>query len=160
MQGPDRDLKLPFVEEFGLRRLARLVAEDPAVKHEVSDLTASLKQALAQLNRKPAAIPFTDPSTGKSATLHAGKFALQLLVDLHMKDGRRVGLLPALVSTVSRGDYSLLAALLTGLHQGFGNSSMMQFPMTCSDGASVERDRKSTRLNSSHIQKSRMPSSA
>lgn len=72
-------------------------------------------------------------------TLRAGKFALQLLVEIRIKDGRSVPVLPALVATVAGGDYSLLAPLVANLHQGFSNLSIMQFPMTCSDGASAER---------------------
>lgn len=139
VQGPDQDLKLPMVGEFGLRRLARLVADDPAVKGEVPDLTSALLQALARLERQPADVLFTEPGTGKALTLRAGKFALQLLVDKQMKNGRSVPLLPALISTASRGDYSLLGAMMQRLHEGFGNMSLMQFPMTCSDGASTER---------------------
>ena len=139
VQGPDQGLKLPFTAEFGLRKLALLAAEDPAVQHEVPDLIVSLKQALARLEGQPAAIPFTEPATGKAGILRAGKFALQLLVDLQIKDGRKVPLLPALVWTAGRGDYSLLAPLLTGLHTSLRNPSLMQFPMTCSDGASAWR---------------------
>ena len=139
VQGPDQDLKLPNVAEFGLKRLAGLVAEDPAVHGEVPDLLSALQQALARLERQPAEVPFSDAATGKTTALRAGKFALQLLVDLKMKDGRSVPLLPALIATASRGDYELLGVMMKRLHEGFGNISLMQFPMTCSDGASTER---------------------
>jgi pimeloyl-ACP methyl ester carboxylesterase len=139
VQGPDDDVKLPVLTEFGLRRLSRLVAEDSEVNHDVPDLTGSLKQALTRLEQQPVAIPYTDPSTGKSVTLRGGKFVLQLLVEMRFKDGRSVPVLPALVATVARGDYSLFAPLVARLHQGFTNLSIMQFPMTCSDGASIER---------------------
>jgi pimeloyl-ACP methyl ester carboxylesterase len=139
VQGPDNDLKLPVATEFGLRRLGRLVAEDSAVNHDVPDLTASLKQAFARLDEQPAAIPFTDWATGKSLTLRGGKFVLQLLVEMRLKDGRSVPVLPALIATLAKGDYSLFAPLVARLHQGFSNLSIMQFPMTCSDGASIER---------------------
>jgi pimeloyl-ACP methyl ester carboxylesterase len=139
VQGPDDDVKLPVLTEFGLRRLSRLVAEDSEVNHDVPDLTGSLKQALTRLEQQPVAIPYTDPSTGKSVTLRGGKFVLQLLVEMRFKDGRSVPVLPALVATVARGDYSLFAPLVARLHQGFSNLSIMQFPMTCSDGASIER---------------------
>ena len=137
--GPDDDLKLPMVTDFGLRRLSQFVAEDSAVNHDVPDLIRSLRQALARLDQQPTAIPFVDPSTGKSMAIHGGKFALQLLVELRLKDGRSAPALPALVSSVARGDDSLFAALVTGLHQSFSSLSLMQFPMTCSDGASMER---------------------
>jgi pimeloyl-ACP methyl ester carboxylesterase len=139
VQGPDDDVKLPVLTEFGLRRLSRLVAEDSEVNHDLPDLTGSLKQALTRLEQQPVAIPYTDPSTGKSVTLRGGKFVLQLLVEMRFKDGRSVPVLPALVATVARGDYSLFAPLVARLHQGFSNLSIMQFPMTCSDGASIER---------------------
>jgi len=139
VQGPDDDLKLPAVTEFGLRRLGRFVAEDSAVNHDVPDLTGSLKQGFARLGQQPAALPFTDPATGKSVTLRGGKFALQFLVETRLKDGRSVPVLPAVVATVARGDYSLFAPLVARLHQGFSNLSIMQFPMTCSHGVSVER---------------------
>ena len=139
VQGPDDDLKLPVLTEFGLKRFSRLVAEDSEVNHDVPDLTGSLKQALMRLEQQPSAIPYTDPSTGKSVTLRGGKFVLQLLVEMRFKDGRSAPVVPALVATVARGDYSLFAPLVARLHQGFSNLSIMQFPMTCSDGASIER---------------------
>jgi pimeloyl-ACP methyl ester carboxylesterase len=139
VQGPDDDLKLPQVTEFGLRRLGQFAAEDSAVNHDMPDLTGSLKQALTRLEQQPAAIPYTDPSTGKSVTLRGGKFALQLLVETRLKNGRSTPILPAIISSVARGDYSLFAALVADLHQGFSNLSIMQFPMTCSHGVSVER---------------------
>ncbi len=139
VQGPDQDLKLPIVAEFGLKRLARLVADDASVNGEVPDLISALQKALARLEQQPAEIPLTEPTTGKAETLRAGKFALQLLVDMRMKDGRSVPLLPALISTASRGDYGLFGAMMKRLHEGFGDISLMQFPMTCSDGASAER---------------------
>jgi len=139
VQGPDQDLKLPIVAEFGLQRLARLVADDASVHGEVPDLISALQKALARLEQQPAEIPLTEPTTGKAETLRAGKFALQLLVDMRMKDGRSVPLLPALISTASRGDYGLFGAMMKRLHEGFGDISLMQFPMTCSDGASAER---------------------
>lgn len=145
VQGPDEDLKLPDAAEFGLRRLNQFVAEDPAVNHDVPDLLASLREALARLDKEPAVIPFTDPSTGKAVTLRAGKYALQLLVDTRLKDGRSVPVLPELISSVAHGDYSLFGALVKGLHQRFSGLSLMQFPMTCSDGASMERRALSAR---------------
>lgn len=139
VQGPDQDLKLPILAEFGLRRLAGLVAEDPAMHWEAPDFTIALRQALTRLERQPAEIPFSELATGKAETLRAGKFALQLLVDMRMKDGRSVPLLPALIATASRGDYALLGVMMKRLHEGFGSISLMQFPMSCSDGASAER---------------------
>jgi pimeloyl-ACP methyl ester carboxylesterase len=139
VQGPDEDLKLPLEAEFGLRRLNQFMAEDSAVNHDVPDLIASLRQALARLHKEQVAILFTDPCTGKSVTLRAGQFALQLLVEMHLKNGRSAPILPALISSVTSGDYSLFTALVTGLHQGFFGLSLMQFPMACSDGASMER---------------------
>ena len=139
VQGPDQDLKLPVVAEFGLKRLARFVSEDPSVNKEIPDLISALSQAFARLERQPAEVPFTEASTGNTTNLRVGKFALQLLVDTRMKDGRNVTLLPALIFTASQGDYAMLGAMVKRLHEGFGNTSLMQFPMTCSDGASAER---------------------
>ena len=139
VMGPDDDLKLPVVTEFGLRRLGWLVAEDSAVNHDVPDLTGTLKQAFARLDQQKAAIPFTDSSTGESMTLRGGKFALQFLVEMRLKDGRSVLVLPALVATVAKGDYSLFIPLVARIHQGLNTLSIMQFPMTCSDGVSAER---------------------
>lgn len=139
VQGPDQDLKLPVVAEFGLKRLARFVSEDPSVNKEIPDLISALSQAFARLERQPAEVPFTETITGNTTNLRVGKFALQLLVDTRMKDGRNVTLLPALIFTASQGDYAMLGAMVKRLHEGFGNTSLMQFPMTCSNGASAER---------------------
>jgi len=139
VQGPDQDLKLPIVAEFGLKRLARFVSEDSSVNKEIPDLMSALQQALTRLERQPAEVPFTEATSGKATNLRVGKFALQLLVDARMKDGRSVPLLPALISTASQGDYALLGAMVKRLHEGFSSISLMQFPMMCSDGASAER---------------------
>lgn len=139
VQGPDQDLKLPVVMEFGLKRLARFVSEDPSVNKEIPDLISAMSQAFARLERQPAEVPFAEAGIGNTTNLRVGKFALQLLVDTRMKDGRSVTLLPALIFTGSQGDYAMLGAMVKRLHEGFGNTSLMQFPMMCSDGASAER---------------------
>ena len=59
--------------------------------------------------------------------------------------------------SLSDEDYLFkLAEMLADWAQNFSNVSFRNFP----EKPLVDLDRKSTRLNSSHIQKSRMPSSA
>ena len=54
----------------------------------------------------------------------------------------------------------ILAPELNAILWGFPFDPAMPALARCLDGGWIARDRKSTRLNSSHIQKSRMPSSA
>ena len=69
---------------------------------------------------------------------------------------RRLARNVALVATVVA-----ISPMLAGCWQGFGASTTMQNSMNSGNGTQeIVGDRKSTRLNSSHIQKSRMPSSA
>ena len=60
---------------------------------------------------------------------------------------RRIGKAPSALA-LSNLDAPLIASFLEHLEKGRGNT------------VRTRKDRKSTRLNSSHIQKSRMPSSA
>ena len=70
----------------------------------------------------------------------------------------RVSLLPVGVQTLVRHGHRVVVESRAGVGSGFDDESYKKAGAEILS-APVE-DRKSTRLNSSHIQKSRMPSSA
>ena len=63
------------------------------------------------------------------------------------------------LETIARGTHGIPRCLNQAAHQALVLAHEGELPMVDTEAA-LEADRKSTRLNSSHIQKSRMPSSA
>jgi pimeloyl-ACP methyl ester carboxylesterase len=139
-RGPDQVMKLPLTLDFQLRKLSLLAARDPSVAAQVPDLYGLLKQLLDDLERNPARVPITDRRTGRKVELMLGKVGVQAIVQSRLNDGRAQPGLPALIYTLSRGDYSLLAPIAEQLYNGIGQGiSSMTVAVDCSSGWSEWR---------------------
>jgi pimeloyl-ACP methyl ester carboxylesterase len=135
VRGPDQVLMLPSDLDLQLRRISYLAAQDPTVGREVPDLVADLKQVLRHLEHHPATVMVKDGKPGQPVPLTIGRAGLQELIYLNMSDIPGITILPALLATMKRGDYSILSRLLDnriGL-------SMMAVNVECASGASIER---------------------
>ncbi len=138
-QGPDDALALPSTTDAGFRRLAFAAAQDPEWNLTTPDLESLLRKAKDELAKKPTVVP-AGGQQGAGKSLSVGPFALDLLIQSRMANGRGYGIIPALLETVSQGDASLLQPLAAGLYQSLGaGSNLMQYTMACSDGSSPER---------------------
>jgi pimeloyl-ACP methyl ester carboxylesterase len=104
-------------------------------------MIADLKQVLRNLERHPVTVSVKDEKTGLPATLSIGAVGLQELIFSSMNDIRGFTVFPALLSTMKRGDYSILSRLVSN-RMGL---SIMAVAVECASGASAERRARARR---------------
>ena len=159
-------------------RAAQLAAVDALVARGETAMYDALAMALTQLSTtgtRPVVVLLSDGAdTASAATLDATAAALTgAKVQVFAVELRTVESSPAALArlTAAGGGRVVPAADPTALTAAFasiGQQVVRQYAVTYRSQANgptdieviLETDRKSTRLNSSHIQKSRMPSSA
>ena len=137
-RGPDNLLKLPSVWDAQITKLSALAAEDTAINKVVPDMEALMRQTLEKLERNPVDITVTDRRASRPVTLRVGKIGLQTLIRADLSDARAFVTLPALLYTLSQGDYSILTRRMEQLYNGFG-SSAMSLATDCAAGWSAKR---------------------
>ena len=166
---------LPKFREFLLRGAGAEIAEEIpdyvlAVASVMRQQDVGLAKAMAAVNKQyeqsMLSVDWADPASKLSVTERVGAFMNQFSVVMGASDlalqapsvqrrvvARKFGLKPG---ELSHDDVSKLSTVIDGLDELKRNG------MTSSEykAALKTLDRKSTRLNSSHVSESRMPSSA
>jgi pimeloyl-ACP methyl ester carboxylesterase len=138
-EGRDNLVNLPSVWDTLIRTLSYFASEDAAVNKFAPDMEALYRRVLDRLERNPLTLAVTDAQTKRQVQIRVGKIGLQWLVRNGMSDARNYAWLPALLHTIDRGDYSLLARHLEPLYQDFQGRSPMANAVDCSVGWSAER---------------------
>lgn len=139
-EGPDHTLKLPSVYDAQLRKISDLAAQDPGVREAVPDMVASLRRVLAKLEKEPAIVPVRDQRTKETVRLRIGKFGLQLVLRLDVGDRSDFVEFPALLYSIEKGDYTLLAKYAEKRYNQLGRGvSGMSAVMDLASGATAER---------------------
>lgn len=108
VEGPGDHDTSPSVLDLQLRKIARLVASDPSLGKGVPDLVSLFQADVGRLDGQAATVTITKQTTKNPITLTVGGVALQFIVEQMLSDGRAVSNLPALLQSLSTGDYSLL----------------------------------------------------
>lgn len=75
MEGPDHSEKMPSVMDIQLQRLAAHVRADSALGPLLPDLVAVYRGVLEKLDREPARVTVTDPSTRQPAEIKSASSA-------------------------------------------------------------------------------------
>jgi pimeloyl-ACP methyl ester carboxylesterase len=132
---------LPGDLDVQIRRLSRLAAQDPAIGRDEPDMAGDLRQVLASLERHPVRVTIRDVKTGRPVTLAIGRDGLRGLIFSNLADVSGFRILPALLHTMKRGDYSLLTRLVDNRIW----LSMMAVAVESSGGASPERRARARR---------------
>ena len=143
--GPADMRKLPFVLDTQLAKLSMLAREDPSIGAEVPDMTALLRRVLAKLEREPIAVTITDRSRQEKVQVRIGPEALQRILMADIGDGNDFPVFPALLSTIERGDSSILAWFVEKRYNQVSGPNLMAYGMRCSAGATASRDREIAR---------------
>lgn len=139
-RGPDHVLHLPAAKDLLLKKIAHLAAAQPGLDPPLPDLTGTVLALLARLKEQPMSVTVTHRPTGQRVTLRVGKFGVQAVLARLLGDGRALPLLPALVSSLSRGDTTLLAGQMDPLYNGFTSLSGMNLAVNAASGWSRERE--------------------
>lgn len=139
-EGPNHTQKLPSTSQKQIETLSKLAAQDPTVGARVPDLAGLLKRILDRLEKQPATVRITDRRGNRPADLSVGKFGLQLILMMDLGDTSDLPIFPALLYTIDKGDYSILARFIEKRYNqlGAGVPVMMEV-MDSSSGATRER---------------------
>lgn len=143
-RGPDNLLKLPSVWDSQIGRLSRLAAADPNVGRIVPDMEALMRRVMESLERNPVYVTVTDRRADRQINLRVGKIGLQTLIRGDLSDTRSFTSLPALLSTIEQGDYSIFTRRIEQLYNGFGGSAM-SLATDCAAGWSAGRMARANR---------------
>jgi pimeloyl-ACP methyl ester carboxylesterase len=135
----DNLVNLPSVWDLLIKKLSYFAQEDAATNKLIPDMETLYRRVLDKLERNPVTLSVTDAQTKRPISIRVGKIGLQWLVRDAMSDARNYSRLPALFSTIDRGDYSLLTRFIEPLYQDFQGRSPMANAVDCSIGWSVER---------------------
>lgn len=139
-RGPDQVWKLPSALEAQLNRVSRLAAADSVYATLLPDLVGTVRRILGTLAWRPASIEVTDAKTNKKVRLRVGSVGLQAVLQNDICDVLTVPGVPALVTTLARGDSLLFARRMEGLYNGLGAGiSVMALATDCASGGTPER---------------------
>jgi pimeloyl-ACP methyl ester carboxylesterase len=140
-EGQNHTRKLPSTSQKSLEQLARAVAADPTVGPKVPDMVGLLKRVLERLEKEPITVRVNDRRRGQPVDLKIGKFGLQFIILIDLGDTNDLPVFPALLYTIDKGDYSILARFVEKRYNQYGAGiSMMTLVMDASSGATKERD--------------------
>ena len=139
-EGPNQTQKLPSTSQRYIENLSKLVAQDPTVGAKVPDMVRLLKEILDRLEKQPATVRITDHRANRPVDLSVGKFGLQLILMIDLCDTSDLPIFPALLYTIDRGDYSILARFMEKRYNQIGAGvPVMRFVMDSSSGATRDR---------------------
>jgi pimeloyl-ACP methyl ester carboxylesterase len=137
--GMDDMHKLPSELDAHWRKLARLVAADPALGKDIPDLFALLEKTLAALAEEPLAVNVIDPLTRAKVEVPFGPAGLRLLMLRDFSDTSDIPVLPRLVWEVSRRETKLLRWFVQKRYEQAYGTSLMALVMRGASGASSAR---------------------
>src|SRR5215216_3149591 len=142
-EGPDHTQKLPSTSQNQIETISRLAATDQIVGSKVPDFKGLLKRVLGRLETQPATVRITDRRSNKPVDVKVGKFGLQLILMIDLGDTNDVPIFPALLHTIDKGDYSILARFVEKRYNQFSAGvPVMTLVMDSSSGATPRRQER------------------
>jgi pimeloyl-ACP methyl ester carboxylesterase len=133
-EGPNHTRKLPSTLDTQLAKLSLLSGQD---------MTPLLRRILAKLEREPMHATVTDRAMKQEVTVDIGPDALRRILLADIGDGNDFPVFPALLTTIDRGDPSILEWFVEKRYnQISGAIDLMVLGMECSSGATANRERQ------------------
>lgn len=139
-EGPNHTQKLPSTSQKQLETISKLVAKDPTVGAKVPDMVGLLKRILDRLEKQAATVRITDSRANRPVDLTIGKFGLQLILIIDLGDASDIPIIPALLYTIDKRDYSILSRFVERRYNQFSAGvPVMMGVMDSSSGATRDR---------------------
>jgi pimeloyl-ACP methyl ester carboxylesterase len=139
-EGPNHTQKLPGTTQKSIETLSKLVAQDPTVGAKVPDMVGLLKRILDRFEKQPATVRITDQRKNRPVDVTVGKFGLQLILIIDLGDTSDLPIFPALLYTIDKGDYSILAQFVEKRYnQLSAGVPVMRLVMDSAPGATRDR---------------------
>lgn len=119
VEGPGDHDTMPWILDLQLKKIARLVAADPAVGKDFPDLVSLFQTDIRKLQTHPATLTITKHATQKPIQVTVGPVALEFMVEQMLANGRGISALPALLKSISLDDDSLLQRRIESMYNDF-----------------------------------------
>lgn len=137
--GPDHILALPATADLELEKVSQLVAQSPTYQEAAFDLTTLVEKLLQRAARQPFTVTVEDRRRHQLVDITVGRFALQLIIQGELSDGRALPGLPGWLYALSQGDAEPLARKAEGMYNGASGASLAGLLLGCTQGWSPER---------------------
>jgi pimeloyl-ACP methyl ester carboxylesterase len=138
IEGPNQTHKLPLNMDIQFRKLARMVADDPAVGRRVPDLTALYERVLERLDREPMAVQIRAPD-GSVHSVTVGPWGLPFILRFDIGDASDLPVFPRLLWSIDQGDPSVLAWFVQKRYGIFTGVNLMSMLTDGASGATASR---------------------
>ena len=119
VEGPGDHDTMPWILDLQLKKIARLVAADPAVGREFPDLVSLFQADLQKLEAHPAKLSITKRATKQPIQVTVGAVALEFMAEQMLRNGRAISAFPALLESIHRSDDALLQRHIEDLYNDF-----------------------------------------
>jgi pimeloyl-ACP methyl ester carboxylesterase len=137
-EGPDETVKLPSAYDTHFRKLAAMVAADPAVSEKVPDLIALYQSVLERLEREPMLVKLEVAGEDAEVEVPIGPFGLQFILVRDIGDTNDLPVFPRLLYSIEQGDPSLLQWFVRKRY-GLRAYPTLTFTMDYASGCPPER---------------------
>ena len=137
-EGLDQTVKLPARADGYFKRLAEVVAAQPAAAAAYPDLVGSLRRAARQLDAEPATVGFMAPD-GTPLSLTFDSTPLRYFLSFAGKNPDGAVRIPPLAAALEQGHYQALAPIAYGIAAQPMGFSAMSLAMDVASGISPDR---------------------
>jgi pimeloyl-ACP methyl ester carboxylesterase len=136
-EGPDHTLKLPSNVDKHLAAIGEALKKDPEWSARIPDFVTLVREVHEKLEKQPAIVSVTDPTTKQKVNVPVNKFVMQAFTAANMGT-TTIRVYPALYYAASKGDYEQIGNFwLNFTRQPLGNA--MSIMMDCASGATAAR---------------------
>ncbi|MEL6194859.1 MAG: alpha/beta fold hydrolase [Bacteroidota bacterium] len=105
---PTQALNYPSYLDKHVDTISAMVAQDPNINTIVPDFSELVEQVMGKLAKEPAMVTITNPLTREEVEIPVGPFGLALILRLDIDDAKDIPIMPRLLHSIDKGDYSML----------------------------------------------------
>ncbi|MEO0774965.1 MAG: alpha/beta fold hydrolase [Bacteroidota bacterium] len=137
--GLDQAFNYPHYLDTYVNKLGIMIQQDASIRAKIPNFSELVHRVMKKLDENPALVTIKNPLTKAEEEMAIGSFGLGLILRLDIDDKNDIPVIPRLVHSIDRGDYSLLTwfvqkRVVMGL--GIPGAGINQ---QLASGASVER---------------------
>ncbi|MEM9935687.1 MAG: alpha/beta hydrolase [Bacteroidota bacterium] len=105
---PTQALNYPSYLDKQVDIISTMVAQDPNINTSVPDFSELVERVMEKLAKEPAMVTITNPLTREEVEIPVGPFGLALILRLDIDDAKDIPIMPRLLHSIDKGDYSML----------------------------------------------------
>ncbi|WP_445908670.1 alpha/beta hydrolase [Yeosuana sp.] len=106
--GLNQSFNYPLLLDQHFNKIARMVSEDSVISKTIPDLNLFFEKVSNRLSTNPAELVVKHPLTKEDINVKVGSFGLALILRLDIDDAFDIPVIPRLLYTIDKGDYTML----------------------------------------------------